>query len=832
MRSLPITSAVAAAAVVCLLTHAAVAFTKNIVRGGDSTVSGAYNYWDVGNECQMSGNSFSVEDTCAIGCNRDCYMTQSIDITFAKNYLLNPGAKVLVSMLGFIQGSDPDYASLTLSLLECTSGNTITLGGNQIETDSWATYTWGMWLPPNICTATVQLHLRNHAWDGDNPRAQTISLTLTGTGGSRSVALNATESATKTEERPTLTQSTSLAYTNTPTLTQDAPSSTSTQSSVLSLTTTSTQSSSVVSSQSLTNSSSPPSGTRSRDSSTWSTSPSRSSSPTGLITASPSQSHSPTRSISTSASSSASYSASQSNSASMSADGRTATATAVTFTGNYSETVGQLTLTRTLLLTESKIFQTKTPRHSSTPTISFNETTVTTALAHTNASSTPTFVTPVVSTTASALPLRTATPLPNASMTLTFIVPPPATQAPVSLVAEAALTSVTTAAILAAASSAAGPASMQAIMFQASCGEGGNAIGSAGARSSTMYLVSPFIGDSFAMVGGNIGLMFGFLLLHVCVLMVARCTALGKRNPRAAAALVRFPQISLLFAGTAMQGVMLGGWQLLWLVIRGETDDPAKAIICFVIALAAPALLFAGLWKLRTALLMPRICNTFWAVSVANRKRAQAKRIPYDGVGLDGLLIPKPWLRSLMRATGPSHLWTPQQHRAMFGAALNEARPRNALQMRWPLLESCVVPVIIAGAASIRPPDEHRKIVCGVAMPLTALMIIIVALLIVIRCPFRVQFKNMHRPLSLLWIALTALASQPAVFDALGEATTTNILAALSLAQTLTLVSVVTINWLIYYYVDAGEAWNSSTPPLISASTLTMMSRHPAQVEC
>ncbi|CUG02777.1 membrane-associated protein, putative [Bodo saltans] len=60
----------------------------------------------------------------------------------------------------------------------------------------------------------------------------------------------------------------------------------------------------------------------------------------------------------------------------------------------------------------------------------------------------------------------------------------------------------------------------------------------------------------------------------------------------------------------------------------------------------------------------------------------------------------------------------------------------------------------------------------------------------------------MHRPLSLLWIALTALASQPAVFDALGEPTTTNILAALSLAQTLTLVSVVTVNWLIYYYVD------------------------------
>ncbi|CUG02766.1 transmembrane protein, putative [Bodo saltans] len=194
---------------------------------------------------------------------------------------------------------------------------------------------------------------------------------------------------------------------------------------------------------------------------------------------------------------------------------------------------------------------------------------------------------------------------------------------------------------------------MQAIMFQASCGEGGSAIGSAGARSSTMYLVSPFIGDSFAMVGGNIGLMFGFLLLHVCVLMVARCTALGKRNPRAAAALVRFPQISLLFAGTAMQGVMLGGWQLLWLVIRGETDDPAKAIICFVIALVAPALLFAGLWKLRTALLMPRICNTFWARRAAHSKAmapfAHARHRPL--ASLDASATPSDVRRSTQRSS-------------------------------------------------------------------------------------------------------------------------------------------------------------------------------------
>ncbi|CUG64113.1 membrane-associated protein, putative, partial [Bodo saltans] len=510
-------------------------FGTNLVQGGDSTVSGASNFWGRTSDCEMKGSDFSVDGGWTVFKDYDCYMTQSIDITFARNYLLNLGGRVMISMQGYIQGRNPDYASLTLTLLECTSGNEMyTLGGNQLTSSSWQTYMWGMRLPPNICKLGVQLYLRNHAPDGDVPSANTISVILTGTPATHSAPLAVTETATN-EETPTSTFSITLENTQTATLSLDiTPTQTlSPEKSTTAATASHSQSTELSetghsNSRTFTNSSSPPSGSRSRDSNTLSISPTNSSTPTASTTASLSQSRSPTLSISTSASPIVSYSASQSNSASTSADGRTATATAVTFTGNYSETVGQLTLTRTLLLTASKIFHSKTNRHSPTATLSFNETTGTTALAQTNASSTPTFITPVVSTSASVLPLRTATPLPNATMTLTFIVPPPATQAPVSLVAETALTSVTTAAILAAASSAAGPASMQAIMFQASCGEGGSAIGSAGARSSTMYLVSPFIGDSFAMVGGNIGLMFGFLLLHVCVLMVARCTALGK----------------------------------------------------------------------------------------------------------------------------------------------------------------------------------------------------------------------------------------------------------------------------------------------------------------
>ncbi|CUG03712.1 membrane-associated protein, putative [Bodo saltans] len=36
-------------------------FGANLVQGGDSTVSGAYNYWSVGSDCEIDDNQFSVK---------------------------------------------------------------------------------------------------------------------------------------------------------------------------------------------------------------------------------------------------------------------------------------------------------------------------------------------------------------------------------------------------------------------------------------------------------------------------------------------------------------------------------------------------------------------------------------------------------------------------------------------------------------------------------------------------------------------------------------------------------------------------------------------------
>ncbi|CUG03730.1 Hypothetical protein, putative, partial [Bodo saltans] len=185
-------------------------FGTNLVLGANSAVSGASNFWGRTSDCEMKGSDFSVDGSWAVFTDYDCYMTQSIDITFARNYLLNPGGRVMISMQGYIQGRDPDYASLTLTLLECISGNTMyTLGGNQLTSSSWQTYMWGMRLSPNICALGVQLYLRNHAADGDAPSAQTISVILTGTPATQSAALLITSSQSDSHDgsTPTLTHS-------------------------------------------------------------------------------------------------------------------------------------------------------------------------------------------------------------------------------------------------------------------------------------------------------------------------------------------------------------------------------------------------------------------------------------------------------------------------------------------------------------------------------------------------------------------------------------------------------------------------------------------------
>lgn len=91
-------------------------FGVNLVQGGDSSL-GCYSSWLAGNgqvsvQCEMDSQSFGVEDRFIIGNDdKDCYMTQTIDITYARNYLLNPGGRVTITPQGSIQGLRHTYTA-------------------------------------------------------------------------------------------------------------------------------------------------------------------------------------------------------------------------------------------------------------------------------------------------------------------------------------------------------------------------------------------------------------------------------------------------------------------------------------------------------------------------------------------------------------------------------------------------------------------------------------------------------------------------------------------------------------------------------------------------
>ncbi|CUG03748.1 membrane-associated protein, putative [Bodo saltans] len=79
---------------------AASTFGTNLVQGFNSAVSGASSFLAPTDDCEMDGGFFTVKSGWTVFSDYDCYMTQIIDVTFARNYLLNPGGKVMISMKG------------------------------------------------------------------------------------------------------------------------------------------------------------------------------------------------------------------------------------------------------------------------------------------------------------------------------------------------------------------------------------------------------------------------------------------------------------------------------------------------------------------------------------------------------------------------------------------------------------------------------------------------------------------------------------------------------------------------------------------------------------
>jgi hypothetical protein len=359
--------------------------------------------------------------------------------------------------------------------LECISrALKTTLGGDELRSDAWQTYTWTARLQPNICGVRVRLYLRNHKADGDTPHAQWVSVVLSATPATGTADLPITVSVLNSERGATPTRSSTPATTETASLTVEGTTPTLTMSPEASYTAATT-------------------------------------------TQSPTVDHSASATVYETTS-------------------LTATSS-VTTTEALSESLGPLSVSRTQTQTASS----DVTRSSSELTITASATidgsktlyglpTASRSKSHNTAAVSPSESLPLPPTvTPSYLPSTTPTDVPQ----------PPITQAPVTVAAAVSLVTVTSTALLFAASAAAGSASMQAVISNAACGMGNGTIKPA--DSPAMYFVSPFVGDSFAIVGGNIGLVLAALCVHVAALAAARSSARFKNDPRGASTLVRYP---------------------------------------------------------------------------------------------------------------------------------------------------------------------------------------------------------------------------------------------------------------------------------------------------
>ncbi|CUG03664.1 Hypothetical protein, putative [Bodo saltans] len=99
---------------VLLLGTAEATFNQNLVLGSNPSVNGppVFYYWEKSSSaCRTDSYYFRIDAT--TGDDKECNFTQRIDVTFARNYLLHPGGRVVITMQGDIEGGNPDYSSLT-----------------------------------------------------------------------------------------------------------------------------------------------------------------------------------------------------------------------------------------------------------------------------------------------------------------------------------------------------------------------------------------------------------------------------------------------------------------------------------------------------------------------------------------------------------------------------------------------------------------------------------------------------------------------------------------------------------------------------------------------
>lgn len=196
----------------CVATAAAIqAFDVNIVQGGNALVGDSeYNYWaQRGPNCEIKDGFFTVSPIPYLTPWKkyDCYMTQTIDVTFASHRFLRSGKKINISAEVNFLGGDPDNGYFYVSQLECTTSAVLERIGQEFMVYAFMQYSRSTMLLDNVCNLRVELHFRNHDIDLESPRANFISVVLTEISATVTNDVTSTTTISASKELPTATES-------------------------------------------------------------------------------------------------------------------------------------------------------------------------------------------------------------------------------------------------------------------------------------------------------------------------------------------------------------------------------------------------------------------------------------------------------------------------------------------------------------------------------------------------------------------------------------------------------------------------------------------------
>ncbi|CUF71996.1 Hypothetical protein, putative, partial [Bodo saltans] len=193
---------------------ASTGFGVNLVSGGANPTLSPWTLTERDDgDCKIRNGNYAVAKKCCLFDKHNCKLSQYIDITFARNFLLRPGGSVQIALQVVMHGDGNNAVSAYVTQETCGNNVDQTQIGSSTTNSNLNTYSKAMTLLPNVCGLTVKMQLQGEDTAlADDPIIDSVSVILTGTTADETVTVTQSPTRIDRSRTDTMTDEFSMSH--------------------------------------------------------------------------------------------------------------------------------------------------------------------------------------------------------------------------------------------------------------------------------------------------------------------------------------------------------------------------------------------------------------------------------------------------------------------------------------------------------------------------------------------------------------------------------------------------------------------------------------------